>query len=373
MALNRQFEALTGIRGLAALWVVCEHFFPSAEMKLLSAQGFQGLLPLVLFEKGYLAVDIFFILSGFIIAFVYRQEFAQFQWSKVTTFLLLRLARIYPAHLVMLLAFFAYALIFNTFSEDPQRYRMDGFVYSLFLLHTLMTPKGQILWNAPAWSISVEWFAYLLFPFSGFLLFSKNNSLRFNLLMVCILYFGFVLYYVLGQFGTLDWYSNIEPYIKIIFEFPLGCCLYNIYNHTQNSDKLWSVLGIGSIVAILLGICSFGLPDIVYVPLFMVLLLALANATPVLRLLFANRLLVYLGTISYSIYLAHNLIFSLFFRLLLPRIEHLSSPQIWVCIAMLFLGVIGAGHLLYTKIELPSRDFIRKNAYVPLTPQPETA
>ena len=87
-------RSLTGLRGVAAWWVVLYHF---NELLPVSVHGW----PTALLGRGYLAVDLFFILSGFIIAYNYLDGFSAFDPRKYLHFLGVRIARIYPLHACM--------------------------------------------------------------------------------------------------------------------------------------------------------------------------------------------------------------------------------------------------------------------------------
>ncbi|MFL5337706.1 MAG: acyltransferase family protein, partial [Geminicoccaceae bacterium] len=153
--------ALTSIRGIAAWWVVLFH------LRLLLAPWLPS-AAIALLDQGNLAVDLFFVLSGFVIALNYGDRLASGRATPtradIADFLFRRFARIYPLHLLILLGFAAYfgaAILLGsaTVAEQDPGY----FLASLFLvqnwgfLHALK-------WNVPAWSISTEACAYLLFP-----------------------------------------------------------------------------------------------------------------------------------------------------------------------------------------------------------------
>jgi len=91
--------SLTGLRGAAALWVILFHF------SFLLRTHLHIPLDLPLLREGYLGVDVFFILSGFILCHVYVSSFKQYKVREHIHFLLIRLARIYPLHLAVMLAF----------------------------------------------------------------------------------------------------------------------------------------------------------------------------------------------------------------------------------------------------------------------------
>ena len=100
-ASNRQLPSLTPLRGVAALWVVLYHycgtaqFFPNLDITPHS----------YLISKGYLAVDMFFVLSGFVMAHVYRRAFSEGVGEHYRGFLMARIARLYPLHVFILSLF----------------------------------------------------------------------------------------------------------------------------------------------------------------------------------------------------------------------------------------------------------------------------
>jgi len=163
-----QLPSLTSLRGVAALWVVLFHYsvvyFPS-----LNSSGYSSLV-----GKGYLAVDMFFMLSGFVMTHVYHQAFLQSIGDNYRGFLVARIARLYPLHVLVLTLFVVVALtargvdcavtgVFNGIPLTGPR-SFTAFIANLFMLQGLNA--GQLSWNYPAWSISVEFIAYLLFPFA---------------------------------------------------------------------------------------------------------------------------------------------------------------------------------------------------------------
>ena len=152
---NDRISALTALRFFAAFVVVIFH---------MADYSFKGLLggPL---EKGHLAVDLFFILSGFILAHIYGAAFAEKGYSK-RAFFVARFARIYPGHLTMMIVFLLYVIILGSigFPYNPERYRPQSFLWHVTLLDAWGLDR-ELSWNIPAWSISAEFFAYTMFPF----------------------------------------------------------------------------------------------------------------------------------------------------------------------------------------------------------------
>ena len=146
-----ELRQLTGARGIAAWAVVLYHLRQSIE-------GLPAPVEAV-FAKGYLAVDFFFLLSGFVIWLAWHDRIAGAAprfWQK-------RIARIVPLHLAMLAFAVALALL------AAARGRPDpAFPWAELPLHLLLVQAwgtiGALHWNDPAWSISAELAAYLLVP-----------------------------------------------------------------------------------------------------------------------------------------------------------------------------------------------------------------
>jgi peptidoglycan/LPS O-acetylase OafA/YrhL len=95
---------LTSFRGIAALWVVLYHYVVVYFSQLNPSQYTHFV------EKGYLAVDLFFMLSGFVLTHVYRRAFSEGIAKHYKHFLLSRIARLYPLHIMVLLLFVATAV-----------------------------------------------------------------------------------------------------------------------------------------------------------------------------------------------------------------------------------------------------------------------
>src|SRR5215468_3623213 len=154
----RYVPALTGIRALAALLVLGMHTEQNVPF------GLDSVLPF--FARGYLGVDFFFILSGFIITHVYFASLASPSRSAAQIFLWHRLVRLYPVHITVLaglVAIVSLAQAAGFIFNNPQEWQWSDLLWQLTLLHAWGVTASPG-WNAPSWSISAEWFAYLLFP-----------------------------------------------------------------------------------------------------------------------------------------------------------------------------------------------------------------
>lgn len=342
---------LTGIRGYAALWVVIYHFF--SEFSLL----FPALTLLNPFSaKGYLAVDLFFQLSGFVLAYNYMDKLGRsFSTPTFKHFVYMRFARIYPVHLVTLLAVLAMYLVGRKlgYNLTDEGYTLTQFVQNLFLVQAWV-PKLTLNWNYPSWSVSSEWFAYLSFPFVV-LLFKKVDSLAKALMgLVLSLVIAFLTTACKGQvsFDTL-W--------RISCHFTAGVFLYQISQFHKAKEGPLKVLIYGPLTILLTGPfwASSFYPYLSFV-CFPPLIFGLAQ-TKERYTLFDSRFSLYWGEASYSLYMTHTIAQKFLYRLL--PVQRFTDSSL-----MTKLGVL-AGYVFFIAllclatfhlVENPARRWLKK-------------
>ena len=194
MAHNKEIGTLTGLRGVAAAIVMLFHFVNVDPY-------FQRFLP-NLVKRGYLGVDLFFVLSGFVMALTYGELFKhKFCAVDFKTFMMKRVARVYPLYLVITIVF-ALKYLYN-FSDDTiyRQYHVVDFIGCLLLLQAwglgLFFPAGA------TWSLSAEFLAYLLFPILTHAALGRWPS-ALALFTASIASIAFVAHSNLGIAGTLD-------------------------------------------------------------------------------------------------------------------------------------------------------------------------
>lgn len=364
---------LTPLRGFAAMAVVLFHF---NEILVLFVTQEQTML----LRKCYLMVDLFFIMSGFIMLHVYGASFTNsIQKNTFWAFIKARFARLYPLHVFTLVAS---VVLFYTVSNatDPISSRIfnpNAIVTNLLMLHACGI-HDIFTWNVPAWSISAEWWAYMLFPFLALLL-AKNKRLGTIIIgvMVVILYCAIV--YFLPRINPfVPTIPNLNHdldvtydygYLRGIAGFMMGMLTYVAYSkekivHLFTGDTIALVT-----ILVLLVSMHFGWNDLVYIPLFVFLVLCFSSNEGKLALLCAQKPLQYLGDISYSIYMVHGLMlfFAGDFYLKLVGITFKEGEMrqipflsgLWS--SLLFLGlVIGISSITYYGIEKPCRKWLNR-------------
>jgi peptidoglycan/LPS O-acetylase OafA/YrhL len=155
-----RFEALTSLRGLAALCTLMTHLVTIWVVVFPALKQWEYFYRFA--HHSYLFVDFFFILSGFVMCHVYGRSFS----TDVTRhgyakFMRARFARIYPLHLLLLAIYVGLASLgMKQTTENPEW----SILAQIFLVHALGI-FDHTTWNIPSWSISVEWWTYILFPF----------------------------------------------------------------------------------------------------------------------------------------------------------------------------------------------------------------
>lgn len=315
-----RFEALDSLRGIAALGVAYGHFYGPQIFDKTHNFAF------------YLLVDLFFILSGFVLAHRYLDDWMARRVS-LPEFALHRFARLYPLHLYGLFGMLAFSLVrsalyapaelswFSALKSGIDLYpdgRAYTFVLHLLLAHNLgFTPSG-LSWHGPSWSISVEFFCpLLLFLWIGLWRDNKNASFvapTVVLALLCVLA-------IFNGARSLDvHYQNLTVWanygvLRCLAEAATGLLVYRFYRAYGANIALGraGATVVEIILLVLTGTLLFRRPftspeDVLIIPLFAALVFWLASA----RGWVAQGLLLpplrWAGRLSYSIYINHFLV-----------------------------------------------------------------
>lgn len=339
--LPADIKELTALRFFAAIWVPCVHvhfFFNSGP-----ASGF-GVL-----AYSWLGVEWFFALSGFILCHVYGGrhplQYGAFVWS--------RLSRIYPVHLFTLVLMVVLAAALG--SSAP----LGAVAGHAVMVQAWGVIKREYL-NFPAWSVSAEWFAYLLFPLA--LYFFEEAMRRPRLIAALTL--SATLSMAFAYLHTTHHEFNGETVtwglVRIIPSFAVGRALYALASKTVLPPviverALWACLLLAVVVMLLRPRAWSMLPELWGI-LFFAALRARAAAPNVLR----HPYLQYLGRVSYSIYMTHWPFWS--GLLLLGRIfaPHLHRLPHW-SVAPAYIAIIPVGAATYHCVEKPARAWMRRH------------
>ena len=354
----KEIRALTGVRGIAAVTVFLAH-----TRETLQSRGVTLDIPdpiVRLFLCGGRQVDIFFVLSGFILAMLYRDWFVDgVRGRAYGEFLQRRFARIYPLHAVVLLLVIAcvvaaYAL------HAPTLHGLDRYTAATLPAYFLLVQAWGFLgtdpgeWNPPSWSISIEALAYLLFPFLLWLTARPAKSRPWTLALAVVAC-GLVLNW-LTPWGL----AGFPGIARGLSEFALGCVLVNLID-TRASAWLQSATGAWLALAALL-LCFLLTPASAtnYAIGFFTapLLLALLGRNPVSGFM-GTPVVYFLGEISFSIYLGHFLYSTIAYRLISVPWMRTGPVPLAVGAAGIIAFVLAASTLTYFAVERPGRDLFR--------------
>ena len=373
---------LTGIRFVAAFWVLAYHLQgPFNVLGLLS-------IPIVadVMRVGRLGVDLFFALSGFILTHTYLTRMGSGLHVKQTLkFWWLRLARIYPVHLVMLivagLAVFAQARVEGA-AIDRDWWNPIDFVKNLLLIQE-WGPNPERGWNFVAWSLSMEWLAYLAFPFLVLVLWRLHTRVpTFVLGVAWIAVLAPLVGYGLGTsdpYYTDDWGSTY----RIASEFTAGAITYLIVQRLVDrgpgveKSALWlsSLLPLAVVAgSVFLGWLPAAQPPanamnpdaeplppyfhLTLVPLLVAWIGALALARGGMARALSTRALILGGFISYSLYMTH-LVWMGLWRAGVNAAGIDGGPLYAISVVGLVVGALVIAWVMWKVVEEPAREWMR--------------
>jgi len=284
--------------------------------------------------SGYLGVDLFFALSGFILCHRYLEEMGpELSRTKTLDFLALRFARIYPVHIFMIGVFAAYALVLSRVSGeaiDRGRFGWSALAQNLLMVHAWVNQPIST-WNAPSWSISLEWLAYLSFPLIAWCVWRiglRRRPLRPALVLFVLAYLPMALYatgaLTLAQPGA----GHVAGLFlaRILGGFVGGCamfvCVRALVARTPQPN-VRILLRLRRLCWIALGLSVFlltrGALDVdhyerqlwIVTPLLALLVAVTSIPGPRSHLL-ASRFMVGAGLASYSLYMTHAFVMEFF-------------------------------------------------------------
>jgi peptidoglycan/LPS O-acetylase OafA/YrhL len=369
-----RFVVLDSWRGIAACLVALFHL-----------EAYSHLYGVPFVRNAWLFVDFFFVLSGFVIAANYQQRLLD--GFGVGRFLFLRLGRLYPLHFAILALFISWELtkvvrkilipelspiaVFSTPQEAP-----DTILANLLLIQSLHI-YNFLTWNVASWSISTEFYTYVVFA-QCLVGLRKHAWIALPVAMIG----GPVLIAILRERNMdthYDW-----GIIRCVYGFAAGALSWNIY--VRWNEKLrkrlsgslveWGALGL---VVVFVSVAGTSLLSIAAPYVFALVVLVFAfeagTASAILRL----RPLVFLGTISYSIYMTHVFIAKRIFdaAIQVEKRWHINpfthreidggdavflGTQLWhgdVAYAVYLVMILALSYFTFHWIEKPAREWVR--------------
>jgi len=346
---------LTGIRGYAALWVVFYHV----------RSGFDQLLPdhewaRSIISAGFLGVDLFALLSGFIISLTYAERLSRFSVKTALPFLWLRLARVYPL-LLAVLALFVGAGVWAQGLGSLATTLADPSFWMQALMLNGWGLESRWVYNVPSWTVSSEWLCYLVFPLLAPLLVRVRAGWQALALAGATLGATILAMRALG-YPYFDAHLDFG-WVRIVGGFLAGCWLYRAMNARSLHSWPWGWIGLASLILALYA-CAQSRHSVAVV-CFAVLVYAMAQNSQPLRWLFGNRVSLFLGEISYSVYMVHWFVLAVCMPIFGAELGRLPpGGQLAVVLGTILLFAT----LTHFSIERPARARMRKWLGAPAVP-----
>jgi peptidoglycan/LPS O-acetylase OafA/YrhL len=365
----KALSGLTGVRGVAALGVFLCHLQPICLVFFALDPSFtSGFI-----ASGFRGVDLFFVLSGFILFHVHSAGFRAVEADELKRFYLLRFFRVYPLNTVVLLLMLPLPFFLPQFVEwhrltllPEGAYHLKDFSLAAFVqsitLSQAWTHFKPGTWNEPAWTLSAEIAGYAVFPFSAVRL-SRVTSKLATTVLAALSLTAFVVLMVLFGHATNN-PSGDFALVRMGTCFFAGMCLCRTYQLTTLSAASAKLLTFASIALIV--VCFWwGQVGTLSVFGFGGLILGLAyEAGPIHRLMTAGPVM-FLGKISFSFYLLHLIPLELADYFLLQRLRDI--PVLVKCgvFAAVCAGIVLVAWLTYMTVEAPfqrlGRQMIRRS------------
>lgn len=287
MGYSIRIPVLDGLRGIAAIAVMLFHF----NIFFLPQSRLSDIVPFL--SRAYLAVDLFFLLSGFVMAHVYGRSLALNWRAYGPRFARARFARIYPLFAITTLA------MMTIFALSGRQITGVSFSGRSVLLQPFLLQQwtSGLSWNYPSWSISTEAEAYFIFVFLARPLVTGKYPLLMTACCAAIVA-GIS---IASPGGSLNHYHGLPALLRTLAEFSLGVLLYRAKSDGAGFPGKWAAIP----VVLFLGLAVVTRFDFLIVGAFACLILYAVAATNTFTELLNSRPLVALGNWSYSIYLLH--------------------------------------------------------------------
>ena len=344
-------DSLTSLRFFAALTVFTWHL--------------RGLvtLPLVNWvQTGYIGVSFFYVLSGFIMAYVYTEKLHDGNSRSIKQFYMSRVAKLWPVHLLTFVLSLPLVFVFGQYivSSHPDGRLLGAALTNLTLTQAWVPDSGfNFSFNGVAWSLSVEVFFYAVFPaiIYGFGRVRHVLTVKRLVMMMCVLWVITMLIYASIPAAMDDWRFYILPIARLP-DFLMGILAGLVFLKIRQGQVTIFKKGRGTryelavliVLAAMLGVSGL-LPQSIrfsiwLLPLWACMIFVFAQQSGRISHLLTWRPLVFMGEASFSFYMIHQLVIRY------VSLEH-WAPIVTVLVSLVAALILSG--LIYVIFEEPLR------------------
>ncbi|SIS31012.1 Peptidoglycan/LPS O-acetylase OafA/YrhL, contains acyltransferase and SGNH-hydrolase domains [Chryseobacterium shigense] len=291
--MRNEIKSLTGLRGIVALWVTFFHFTYFKSFWIQSVIG-----------KGYVAVDIFFVLSAFLLAVSYSGKFQHLTFFNVRTFYKKRINRIYPVY------FFSIVFIILFIAKDPS---WPGFLINAGLLQCFFNPNYSF--NEVYWSLSTEWICYVMFPFilwavlrykiNSWMLIVSGLFLRGVISHLPDMYFDHSPLTINRSSQYLDIVFGVNSLVRTVSSYCIGIGIAFLPEIKMKKSNFY----VYGAVILFLALLYTG-RGIFFIPLLSAMIIKhlYSEKESLVKKFLETKVVYFLGNISYSLYIIHYIV-----------------------------------------------------------------
>lgn len=351
-----RLNSLTSLRFIAAFGVFLHHFHMLSDSKNHIIKFFSSLL-----YEGFVGVTFFYILSGFIISYSYKQHKLKATFRN-SDFLFNRVVRLYPVHILTLFV----AIYFYIPSYNYHIINLDQLLYNILLMQSAIPdPDYYFGFNGVSWSVSTEMFFYLAFMF---LVTLSNNQLKVFFCTVLAL----IVYHMLNVQDTeryVGWTYYINPAFRVL-DFMAGMLLFRLYDTGKLtvSPRYGTLLEVGTL-ALLIATMAYGMEsvsmklryDIFYLIPMALVVYVFAFGQGLISRAISWKPIVFLGEASFSLYMIHQICINVVSKNYTFNIDSMTSTFLFMATTMSIAIVISC--LIYRFYERPVNEGLRKLRY----------
>ena len=353
------FQILNGLRGVAALMVIFYHIFEAFATSSMDQK----------FNHGYLAVDFFFVLSGFVIGYAYDDR-----WGKMSVgnFFRRRLIRLQP--LVIMGALLGLITFLIQGGETWDATKVPFLMIALsFVLHIFLIPgsgaevrgNGEMFpLNGPSWSLLFEYIGNILYALLLRRFSTKALKVVVSLSAIGLTVFAVCNFSGFGHLGvgwTLADNNFIGGLLRLLYAFSAGLLMSRVFK----PKRIKGAFLISSLIIVVLLSMPFigdddklwmnGLYDaICTIIIFPILVYIGASGT--IKSKFSERLCKFLGDISYPLYMVHYPFMYLFYSWVWKN--ELTFTEVWPMAIVLLFGNILLAWIILKLYDVPVRKYL---------------